>query len=333
MTCRYGVTGIPTMNVYVKGEVVKTLVGALPKPKLAARAGGLHRLTGPASSATARRPPQVGRAADCCPGLPSLQMTVPPSARAAPRPRKVGMSDHLPALFRLGDEGDGVLAIRERLQRTGVLPSGDGRHRRPRRLRSSPHARPSTGPTEPLRYDDSSTRRPLVPAAARAARRRHRRPPDLRRARRRPVEPRRPAAVAHPRPPGAGRRRGRAAGAAARPRVQPRAGRRPVRPQHRAGRARLPARRGPGADGVVGPDDAARLRRPAPLRHRRLAAHRCASASRSAGPGTAWPGGPSCSTPATAATTPAPSAHGLRRGGARCTTSPAGSRAGSPRTG
>jgi N-acetylmuramoyl-L-alanine amidase len=32
------------------------------------------------------------------------------------------MSDHLPALFRLGDEGDGVHAIRERLRRTGDLP-------------------------------------------------------------------------------------------------------------------------------------------------------------------------------------------------------------------
>jgi N-acetylmuramoyl-L-alanine amidase len=32
------------------------------------------------------------------------------------------MSDHLPALFRLGDEGDGVRAIRERLRRTGDLP-------------------------------------------------------------------------------------------------------------------------------------------------------------------------------------------------------------------
>jgi thioredoxin 1 len=31
---KYGITGIPTMNVYVKGEVVKTLVGALPKPRL-----------------------------------------------------------------------------------------------------------------------------------------------------------------------------------------------------------------------------------------------------------------------------------------------------------
>jgi thioredoxin 1 len=31
---RYGVVSIPTLNVYVKGEVVKTLVGALPKPKL-----------------------------------------------------------------------------------------------------------------------------------------------------------------------------------------------------------------------------------------------------------------------------------------------------------
>ncbi|WP_153397179.1 thioredoxin [Ornithinicoccus halotolerans] len=33
-TAKYGITGIPTMNVYVNGEVVKTLVGALPKPKL-----------------------------------------------------------------------------------------------------------------------------------------------------------------------------------------------------------------------------------------------------------------------------------------------------------
>ena len=31
---RYGVVSIPTLNVYVKGEVVKTLVGAMPKPKL-----------------------------------------------------------------------------------------------------------------------------------------------------------------------------------------------------------------------------------------------------------------------------------------------------------
>jgi len=33
-TSRYGVTSIPTMNVYVGGEIVKTLVGALPKPRL-----------------------------------------------------------------------------------------------------------------------------------------------------------------------------------------------------------------------------------------------------------------------------------------------------------
>ena len=30
-TARYGVTGIPTMNVYVGGEVVKTIIGAKPK--------------------------------------------------------------------------------------------------------------------------------------------------------------------------------------------------------------------------------------------------------------------------------------------------------------
>ncbi len=34
VTGRYGITGIPTMNVYVGGEVVKTVVGALPKPRL-----------------------------------------------------------------------------------------------------------------------------------------------------------------------------------------------------------------------------------------------------------------------------------------------------------
>lgn len=35
VTQAYGITGIPTMNVYRGGEVVKTLVGALPKKKLA----------------------------------------------------------------------------------------------------------------------------------------------------------------------------------------------------------------------------------------------------------------------------------------------------------
>ncbi len=34
VTQRYGITGIPTLNVYVGGEVVKTVVGALPKNKL-----------------------------------------------------------------------------------------------------------------------------------------------------------------------------------------------------------------------------------------------------------------------------------------------------------
>lgn len=34
VSAKYGITGIPTLNVYVGGEVVKSLVGALPKPKL-----------------------------------------------------------------------------------------------------------------------------------------------------------------------------------------------------------------------------------------------------------------------------------------------------------
>ncbi len=39
ISAKYGITGIPTMNVYVGGEVVKTLVGALPKPKLVKELG------------------------------------------------------------------------------------------------------------------------------------------------------------------------------------------------------------------------------------------------------------------------------------------------------
>jgi thioredoxin 1 len=31
---RYGVVSIPTLNVYVKGQVVKSIVGAHPKPRL-----------------------------------------------------------------------------------------------------------------------------------------------------------------------------------------------------------------------------------------------------------------------------------------------------------
>lgn len=31
---KYGITSIPTMNVYVGGDVAKTVVGAHPKPKL-----------------------------------------------------------------------------------------------------------------------------------------------------------------------------------------------------------------------------------------------------------------------------------------------------------
>ena len=34
VAARYGITSIPTMNVYVKGELVKSMIGAKPKPKL-----------------------------------------------------------------------------------------------------------------------------------------------------------------------------------------------------------------------------------------------------------------------------------------------------------
>jgi thioredoxin 1 len=31
---KYGITSIPTMNVFVNGEVVKTIIGAKPKPAI-----------------------------------------------------------------------------------------------------------------------------------------------------------------------------------------------------------------------------------------------------------------------------------------------------------
>lgn len=33
-TARYGVTGLPTLNVFVDGQVVKSIIGAQPKPRL-----------------------------------------------------------------------------------------------------------------------------------------------------------------------------------------------------------------------------------------------------------------------------------------------------------
>ncbi len=34
ITGKLGITSIPTMHVYVGGEIVKTIIGAMPKPKL-----------------------------------------------------------------------------------------------------------------------------------------------------------------------------------------------------------------------------------------------------------------------------------------------------------
>ena len=41
----YRVTGIPTINLYKDGEVVKSIVGARPKAGAAQRARRLHRLS------------------------------------------------------------------------------------------------------------------------------------------------------------------------------------------------------------------------------------------------------------------------------------------------
>ena len=34
ISIKYGITSIPTMNVFVNGEIVKTIVGAKPKPAM-----------------------------------------------------------------------------------------------------------------------------------------------------------------------------------------------------------------------------------------------------------------------------------------------------------
>ena len=34
ITGQLGITSIPTMHVYLNGEIVKTIIGAMPKPKL-----------------------------------------------------------------------------------------------------------------------------------------------------------------------------------------------------------------------------------------------------------------------------------------------------------
>jgi thioredoxin 1 len=34
ITAQFGITSIPTMNVYHKGELVKTIIGARPKPMI-----------------------------------------------------------------------------------------------------------------------------------------------------------------------------------------------------------------------------------------------------------------------------------------------------------
>ena len=45
MTGKLGITSIPTMHLYKDGEIVKTIVGAMPKPKLLRELEPLPRLS------------------------------------------------------------------------------------------------------------------------------------------------------------------------------------------------------------------------------------------------------------------------------------------------
>ena len=208
------------------------------------------------------------------------------------------MSDHLPALFRLGDEGDGVRAIRERLRRPATC-------RRPSRCTTWPRAEPCRSRTTRsgtttrcvARSAPSSSGAGSSPTASSA-----RRPTSS------STAPAGASATGCCRTPPATCMQGDDVAT-----LQERLlalGFSPERVDGLFGpnteQAVRGFQRGVGLapDGVVGPETLRAFADLQPLRHRRLARTPCASASWCAGPGTAWPAAPSCSTPATAATTP-----------------------------
>ena len=191
----YRVTGIPTLNVFQNGELVKQIVGAKPKAALLSELQRLHRLTSSTPTPRPRRerprPPtgrgagrrtrpiagQTGPRAGHRPwrnGQTSVWVDGPRSRCAPPRPTaspersrhvrghhrvRRTRADRATRLFRLGDRGRAVAEIRDRLALLGLTAaSGAGRHTDPDDVRRA------AGPGGPG-----------LPAAARAERRRHRR--------------------------------------------------------------------------------------------------------------------------------------------------------------
>ena len=165
----YRVTGIPTLNVYQNGELVKTIVGAKPKAALLSELERLHRLTrtvptpapSPEDAGVVRHGRRDARPAVLANGRPSVWVGRIRSAAPRPGPtcahvRGGGMSDldtaptASPAapLYRLGDRGQAVAEIRSRLALLDLVPHRSRRRaaRRPR-PRSTSRSTARSGPS------------------------------------------------------------------------------------------------------------------------------------------------------------------------------------------
>ena len=187
----YRVTGIPTINVYQGGEVVKTIVGARPKADAAQRARRLHRADASAQLTRSRGPRRLRRRASrrfragritptsrsIAASTSSFQRTV---VRRSIRIRGVvgcGRWVLNPTLPRksAGTTAPPAPALRvaERLDRARTRRGRSGR---------GPCPAPASGParrrgTRGRRTPWSAARRPVRPARSGSPRRRARTPP------------------------------------------------------------------------------------------------------------------------------------------------------------
>ena len=82
ITGKLGITSIPTMHVYQNGEIVKTIIGAMPKPKLLRELEPYLALSRQPTTREARKPLQCnGFRASCVSGRGQAGCRVPASGR------------------------------------------------------------------------------------------------------------------------------------------------------------------------------------------------------------------------------------------------------------
>ena len=219
----YRVTGIPTLNVYQNGEVVRQIVGAKPK---AALLNELSEFIGrdPSSRATPALP--VGGA-----GLDARRVDNPgPACVCLSRGTSVGRPSagrrrRTSTVTRLPPDGDRPGG------RGDQGPAGPARAWSwPATAPPTPSTTASTGPCARFQQQRGLTVDGIVgPTTYRVLDEARWRLGDR--------------LLTFTPAPALRRRRGRAAAAAARPRLPGRPGRRPLRPADRAGRPRVPAQR------------------------------------------------------------------------------------------